>query len=723
MKTGLESLDTGAPEITYSGNQGPKSPQKMQMAMADSLLEDEYKKYVFEMEEQGLEPMSIREFIEQALAEAREGVKDGGMMRTAFQGGGRDAGAGSNFGSENFGGASNRGNGDNRREQYSVAQTQNIAPTTIASVDRSAVGPFSQYGRNVMNQNLDSLRPTVLEQAIDLYKNVSPTGILINLLSNIKNKKISPSINDDDDDNNFRDGDGQQIIFPNTMAQVTEPIITDLDETDLDTDTDTTDFVSRFGRPSSLPFADYRGGIEVPAADGGRIGFENGGDTYEIKIKELMDQGLSRELAEVIVDSGISKEMFTIPEKKAMGGRIGYAGGGITDLRQGYFLGKLVKKATRAVKKIAKSPVGKAALAYALTGGLGNLAQGQGFFQNFRSPTSYLGGAKNIFRKKGLGNILLGGEKYSGLKSKNNLVPFSGLFGTGGKFDPFRAITAFSALPLLMPQDQEEDDLDKITGQAARGPSIQDVFGMNLNQIAKGAREGTLDPNIFNFLQSAADGGRIGLAAGGIGDLRGALSKEMFNLGEEDEDEIKKLALGGSAGLPPITMMPEGMDSMSFPDDESTGIAQATPTTTLPNQMPRPKPMMDPRMMQQMMMQQRMNPMMARGMMQQPRIMAQEGGMMDMGGMEKDYRNEGGFVPIGGQERADDVPARLSKNEFVFTADAVRNAGGGDIDKGAEIMENMMENLEAGGKVSEASQGLSGAREMFATQQRLGEVL
>ena len=105
------------------------------------------------------------------------------------------------------------------------------------------------------------------------------------------------------------------------------------------------------------------------------------------------------------------------------------------------------------------------------------------------------------------------------------------------------------------------------------------------------------------------------------------------------------------------------------------------------------------------------------------RVMAQEGGMMDMGGMEKDYRNEGGFVAIGGQERADDVPARLSKNEFVFTADAVRNAGGGNIDKGAEIMENMMENLEAGGKVSEESQGLSGARAMFATQKRLGEVL
>jgi len=101
------------------------------------------------------------------------------------------------------------------------------------------------------------------------------------------------------------------------------------------------------------------------------------------------------------------------------------------------------------------------------------------------------------------------------------------------------------------------------------------------------------------------------------------------------------------------------------------------------------------------------------------RVMAQEGGLMDLGGMEKDYREEGGFVPIGGKEKADDVPARLSKNEFVFTADAVRNAGGGDIDEGAAIMERMMKNLEQGGQVSEESQGLEGAREMFETSQRL----
>jgi len=97
--------------------------------------------------------------------------------------------------------------------------------------------------------------------------------------------------------------------------------------------------------------------------------------------------------------------------------------------------------------------------------------------------------------------------------------------------------------------------------------------------------------------------------------------------------------------------------------------------------------------------------------------------LIDMDGMEKDYRETGGFVEMGRMEKADDVPARLSKNEFVFTADAVRNAGEGDIDKGAEVMYNMMKNLEAGGEVSEESQGLEGAREMFQTSQRLGEVL
>jgi hypothetical protein len=97
--------------------------------------------------------------------------------------------------------------------------------------------------------------------------------------------------------------------------------------------------------------------------------------------------------------------------------------------------------------------------------------------------------------------------------------------------------------------------------------------------------------------------------------------------------------------------------------------------------------------------------------------------LLDLEGQEMDFRQDGGFVPIGRMEKADDVPARLSKNEFVFTAEAVRNAGGGDVDKGAEVMYNTMKNLEAGGEVSEETQGLEGARKMFQTSQRLGEVV
>ena len=71
-----------------------------------------------------------------------------------------------------------------------------------------------------------------------------------------------------------------------------------------------------------------------------------------------------------------------------------------------------------------------------------------------------------------------------------------------------------------------------------------------------------------------------------------------------------------------------------------------------------------------------------------------DGGLMNLGGKEMDLRG-GGFVPIGKKERADDVPARLSKNEFVMTADAVRAAGGGSVNEGAKRMYETMNKLEA----------------------------
>lgn len=81
------------------------------------------------------------------------------------------------------------------------------------------------------------------------------------------------------------------------------------------------------------------------------------------------------------------------------------------------------------------------------------------------------------------------------------------------------------------------------------------------------------------------------------------------------------------------------------------------------------------------------------------RVPYNNGGIMQApgvpSGMELDYRSSGGFIPMGGPEKADDVPAMLSKNEFVMTADAVRAMGNGDVDSGAQKMYDMMNNLEA----------------------------
>jgi len=84
------------------------------------------------------------------------------------------------------------------------------------------------------------------------------------------------------------------------------------------------------------------------------------------------------------------------------------------------------------------------------------------------------------------------------------------------------------------------------------------------------------------------------------------------------------------------------------------------------------------------------------------RTMVNKGGITDIpvrmnseGVKELDMRKSGGFVPIGVKEKADDVPAMLSKNEFVMTADAVRAAGGGSINKGAQRMYDTMKKLES----------------------------
>lgn len=304
--------------------------------------------------------------------------------------------------------------------------------------------------------------------------------------------------------------------------------------------------------------------------------------------------------------------------------------GGIMSLqepRQGYFLGKLVKKAAKTVKKVAKSPIGKAAL----LGGLGYLGASKlGGLSGIKSalfgqaaskaagPFGYLQGSpftKGLFGKLGLTR---GGGSF-GLTNLGKIAGIGGLAGLGG---------------LLAARGQDEEDIDI--------ESISRGEGLDIADIVRRARMN--DPE-FRFLPGAeytttyAEGGGVGSLA-------------------MDEENVQQKFMSDEAGALPKKgggVTPKDMGKLKRSDFDSDEDYQ--------------------RYLRQL-------------------NKKAEGGIMDLGGMEMDLRG-GGFVPLGAKEKADDVPARLSKNEFVMTADAVRAAGGGSIDKGADKMYKLMKNLEA----------------------------
>ncbi len=339
------------------------------------------------------------------------------------------------------------------------------------------------------------------------------------------------------------------------------------------------------------------------------------------------------------------------------------AGGGIMTLeepRQGYFLGKIVKKAKRVVKKVAKSKIGKAALAGAALYGLGAFgaagAPGSGGFLNALRT----GGMQNF----GLSNLGSGLSRLAfGLEGGKGLAG-QGFLGSGGDFSGKRAFLTGSALATALPffmGGGEEEEAEPDTSFTDTPDSIANIVQQARNQ----------DPSL-RFLPQPKFVRNFYAAGGGLADIpREGYDEGKLVLGEGFKSETLKRMAKDMFGKTLRELNADEMEMLREEFNISKGITDA-----------------------------------------------KEGGIMDLGGMEKDYR-EGGFVPIGAEERADDVPARLSKNEFVFTADAVRNAGGGDIDKGAEVMQNMMDNLEAGGKISEESQGMNPAQGMFDQAQML----
>jgi hypothetical protein len=76
-------------------------------------------------------------------------------------------------------------------------------------------------------------------------------------------------------------------------------------------------------------------------------------------------------------------------------------------------------------------------------------------------------------------------------------------------------------------------------------------------------------------------------------------------------------------------------------------------------------------------------------------------------GKIKEHPKRIGEIAGPGTGTSDDIPAMLSDGEFVMTAKAVRNAGGGSRKQGAKNMYKMMKSLENGGSLSQQSIGMA----------------
>jgi len=409
----------------------------------------------------------------------------------------------------------------------------------------------------------------------------------------------------------------------------------------------------------------------------------------------------------------------------------GYADMGLMAPRQNYGLGSFVKKAVRGVKKIAKSPLGKAALIAgggALAGSFMAGGAGTGFgrlaFSNMGQNFGALGGGiSNLFRAKTATDK--GGFLQSLIRNKDGGIS-AGKLALGGLG------AASIALPFMGGGGDDEDDgpVDQMDPryQVQRAKNFYSGLGNKGVGLDFMPKKKYVDQNFY-----AANGGRANYANGMlVDDEEDEIAFARSGAGQNRRQQQTFLATGGGAG----EAQAEQMLMAEFVKYKNKG-----------------GDLSFQQFVQAVMQQQEQ----AQGM-EQPTMMAADGGMagtsvpgygtpagtnqfgypsggtrvnaaeggimdteeasemIDMGGQEKDYRETGGFVEMGGEERADDVPARLSKNEFVFTADAVRNAGGGDIDRGSEVMQNMMDNLEQGGQISEGSQGMGGEEEMMSEE-------
>jgi hypothetical protein len=357
-------------------------------------------------------------------------------------------------------------------------------------------------------------------------------------------------------------------------------------------------------------------------------------------------------------------------------------GGGIMSLepRQQFLfggIGKSIKKAVKGVakgvKKFAKSDLGKAAIMAGIGFGIPGTSIG-GLFG--RSATGMFGGAKGLLGGYGFTPSLQNFASNIGLGSFKN-IGGQRLFESGKLLGGAKNILGNNAgligasvlggvLGSMTPQEQEEISTGRNI-EALRSKLTQAYRNLKYDEaeiptlVANDLSEYTQDMN----RTGAMYGGRMGYQEGAT------------EMGMIDPKKVKQAQ----------SMIKIGADASTI--SSITGLSEAQVNQIQKSQGKAYGGRMG----------------YAFGTPEQNAIQAaqMEGLPLNQnpaGVTELDLRETGGFIPpVGVKEKADDIPAMLANNEFVFTADAVRGMGEGNVNKGAQRMYDMMKKLENGGRV------------------------
>jgi hypothetical protein len=438
-------------------------------------------------------------------------------------------------------------------------------------------------------------------------------------------------------------------------------------------------------------------------SDGGRVGYDDGGSAYdrlEEKIKELMDQGLSRELAEALAESGLSKEAYTIPEKKSAGGRVGYAvgspgpasprirptGGALSrapapgtmpsPFAPAAMSTPLIKQATAPRSFIPKAVPRAIPLPKAVPAGgpsaktVSQLGSAQGATPLFQNVLQYLQRSGQQVTPK---------PKQPAQPATPKPMPFDmsrygqGIF-TGGIEDT-RNIALARLMGLGYDTSRFADPMGPPPGSSSGpmiiGPGMAAKFRdeENLAKLINPSYGMQLQTDVVGLLSMAKDLGE------------NYTIDQALNFDKDDamriidahakKNKYGKYAPRSSANILPKFPGTTTPPASQFPTQRGTGskgrgINYATGGSVVDQ---------------------------ASGIMNLPKRVNKAGVK------ELDLRKSGGFIPpVGVKEKADDIPAMLSNNEFVFTADAVRGMGNGNVNLGAQRMYDMMKKLEKGGR-------------------------